>query len=134
MLQLSSSQHARIGCDLFRERLRQSLAGADAEFRGLPVADQKEFVELSHEHARSLGFRTEQGVAAYALGALWRGLGFEQAVPLLMALLRAPLPEVRKVHGLSDWVHDQLDPLATPLSGDLALRRSYVLTKPWGRQ
>ena len=134
MLQLSSSQLATVGRDVFRERLRQSLARVDADFRSLPAADQNEFVALSHAHARGLGFLTEQGVAAYALGALRMGLGFEAQVPLLMVLLRAPLPELRKLHGMSDWVHDQLNPHATSQSGDTALRESFVLTKPWGRQ
>jgi hypothetical protein len=132
MIRLSPNQYARIGGNVFRERLQASLARADADFRALPPADQKEFVALAHDHARGLGFRTEQGVAAYALGASWMGIGFEEPVPLLMVLLRAPVPEVRKVHGMSDWVHDQLGPRATPESGDAALRRSFVLTTPWG--
>jgi hypothetical protein len=134
MPQLSPGQFAKVGGEVFRERLRKSLARADTEFGTLPEPDQKEFIELSHEHARSLGFRTEQGVAAYALGALWMGIGFEEPVTLLMVLLRARIPEVRKVHGLSDWVHDQLGPHATPESGDDALRRSFQRTKPWGLQ
>lgn len=131
-MQFSLDQVARIGGDVFRERLRKSLARNDAEFRALPQADQAEFVELAHEHARRIGFRTEQGVAAYALGALWMGLGFEEPVRLLRALLQARIPEARKVHGMSEWVHDQLGPHATAASGDDALRRSFQLTKPWG--
>jgi hypothetical protein len=131
-MQFSLDQITRIGGEVFRERLRKSLARADAGFRALSESDQKEFIELSHERARGLGFRTEQGVAAYALGALWMGLAFEEPARLLMALLQARIPEVRKVHGLCEWVHDQLGPQATPASGDNALRRSFQLTRPWG--
>ena len=134
MMQISPSQFATVGGGVFRERLRQSLARADSGFRALPQTEQSEFVELSHDHARRLGFRTEQGVAAYALGALWIGIGFEEPVRLLNVLLQAAIPEVRKVHGMSDWVHDQLGPHATPESGDDALRKSFQLTKPWGLQ
>lgn len=134
MIQLSPDQFAKVGGEVFRERLRKSLARADAQFSTLPESDQKEFIDLGHEHARGLGFRTEQGIAAYALGALWMGIGFEEPVRLLMVLLRARLPEVRKVHGLSEWVHDQLGPRATPDSGDHALRKSFHLTRPWGLQ
>lgn len=131
-MQFSLDQVARIGGEVFRERLRKSLARNDAQFRTMPEADQREFVGLAHEHARRIGFRTEHGVAAYALGALWMGLGFEEPVRLLMVLLQAPIPEARKVHGMSEWVHDQLGPNATSASGDDALRRSFHLTKPWG--
>ncbi len=134
MTQFSQGQFEKIGANVFRDRLRRSLARADQEFGGLPEPEQREFIELSHEQARLLGFRTEQGVAAYALGALWMGLGFEEGVPLLMTLLQAPVPEVRKVHGMSEWVHDQLGPHATLASGDDALRRSVQLTRPWGLQ
>ena len=44
----------------------------------------------------------------------------------------APVPELRKVHGMSNWVHDQLGPHATQQSGDDTLRNSFMLTKPWG--
>ena len=131
-MQFSLDQVDRIGGDVFRERLRKSLARNDAEFRVMPERDQREFVGLAHDQARRLGFGTEQGVAAYALGALWMGLGFEAPVRLLMVLLQARIPEARKVHGLSEWVHDQLGANATPASGDDALRRSFHLTKPWG--
>jgi hypothetical protein len=134
MIQLSPGQFSKVGGEVFRERLRKSLARADGEFGTLPEPDQKEFIALGHDHARGLGFRTEQGVAGYVLGALWMGIGFEEPVKLLMVLLRAQIPEVRKVHGLSEWVHDQLGPRATPESGDDALRKSFQLTKPWGLQ
>ncbi len=99
-----------------------------------PAAEQREFIEISHDRARQLGLRTEQGVAAYVLAASWMGIGFEDSVRLLKALLGAPVPELRKVHGMSQWVHDQLGPNATPESGDNALRRSFHLTRPWGLQ
>ena len=132
MLQCSAEQMQRIGNDVFRGRLRRSLAGNDKDFAAMSPEAQKSFVIASHEQASRLGFRTEQGVAAYALGGLWLGVGFETSSPLLQRLLQSPIPEARKVHAMGDWVHDQLGPGSTPQSGDAALRRSLGQTVNWG--
>ena len=132
MLQCSAEQMQRIGNDVFRGRLRSSLAGNDKDFAAMSPEAQKSFVIASHEQASRLGLRTEQGVAAYALGGLWLGVGFETSSPLLQRLLQTPIPEARKVHAMGDWVHDQLGPGSTPQTGDAALRRSFGQTVNWG--
>ena len=132
MFQFSAEQMKRLGDDVFRGRLISSLAGNDKDFAAMSPEAQKSFVIASHEQASRLGFRTEQGVAAYALGGLWLGVGFETSSPLLQRLLQTPIPEARKVHAMGDWVHDQLGPGSTPRSGDAALRRSLGQTVNWG--
>ena len=132
MLQCSAEQMQRIGNDVFRGRLRSSLARNDKDFAAMPYDDRQTFVIDCHEQATRLGLLTEQGVAAYAIGALWLGLDFEMASPLLQSLLQTSIPEARKVHAMSDWVHHQLGPSATPQSGDAALRRSFGQTVNWG--
>lgn len=122
----------QMGDALFKDRLRLSLARNDVDFAAMAPQAQREFVAAAHEGAHAAGLRTEQGVAGYALGALWLGVGFEEGSRRLQSLLRAGLPEARKVHAMSEWVHDQLGRDATPQSGDAALRRSFVLTAPWG--
>ena len=132
MIRIFADQMQDLGARAFRERLRASLARNDVDFAAMPPAAQHEFVAASHEQAQRLGLRSEQAVAAYALGALWLGVGFEESSPLLEKLLSTSVPEVRKVHAMSEWVRDQLGANSTPQSGDEALRRSFALTAPWG--
>jgi hypothetical protein len=132
MIHTTASQMQHLGDQAFRERLRASLARNDVDFAAMSAAAQHAFVAASHGHARLLGLRSEQAVAAYALGALWLGVGFEEASPLLQRLLRTSVPEVRKAHAMSEWVRDQLGATSTPQSGDAAIRKSFALTAPWG--
>ncbi|MFG6462505.1 hypothetical protein ACG04Q_13080 [Roseateles sp. DXS20W] len=134
MLNLRDDQMQRLGEAGFSRRLAESLARHDTDFAAMAADAQQAFVAAAIAQARQVGFRTEQGIAGYALGALWLGVGFEQAQPLLLRVLQGPLPEVRRVHALGEWVHDQLGPAATPASGEAALRRSFELTQPWGLQ
>jgi hypothetical protein len=132
MSQISANQMRHMGDQAFRERLRASLARNDVDFAAMPTGAQREFVTASHEHARLLELRGEQAVAAYALGALWLGVGFEETSPLLQKLLSTSVPEVRKTHAMSEWVRDHLGATSTPDSGDAAIRKSFALTAPWG--
>jgi hypothetical protein len=132
MNQISSEQLGQMGNRAFRERLRLSLARNDSDYSAMPATAQHEFVVASHEHARLLGLHGESAIAAYALGALWLGVGFEDGSALLQRLLGTSVPEVRKVHAMSEWVRDQLGATSTPGSGDTALRKSFALTAPWG--
>jgi hypothetical protein len=132
MIQISASQMKQMGDRAFRARLRASLARNDVDFAAMTPEAQQGFVAASHEQARALGLRTEQGIAAYALGALWLGVDFEQSSNLLTSLLKAALPEARKVHAMSEWVKDRLAANPPPQSGDAALRKSFALTAPWG--
>lgn len=124
---------ARAGRNIFLERLNSALWRVDKTWAAQAEDERQAFLQAAWAQADTLGFRTERGVAGYALAARWMGLAFEQDVPLLMTLLKAPMPEPRKLHGLSDWVHDQLGAQATPASGDAAIRRSFGLTEAWGR-
>lgn len=133
MLTVSTSGITAMGRSAFLRRLDDGLKRSDTVWAEVPADERREFLEAAWARADELGLRSERGVAAYALAAWWRGLGFERDVPLLLALLAAPLPEVRKIHGMNEWVHDQLRPDATPESGDAAIRRSFAVTEPWGR-
>jgi len=132
MSQIAANQMRHMGDQAFRERLRASLARNDVDFAAMPTGAQRELVTASHEHARLLELRGEQAVAAYALGALWLGVGFEETSPLLQKLLSTSVPEVRKTHAMSEWVRDHLGATSTPDSGDAAIRKSFALTAPWG--
>ena len=123
-----------IGGQVFLSRLDQQLGQHDPAWGAQAPRERQALLAEFAAQAQRLGLVSERGVAAYALGASWLGSGFEQQAPLLLALLNAPMPEVRKVHGLCDWVHDQLGRTATPASGDAVIRRSFALTEPWGRQ
>ncbi len=133
MLNFTAAQSQALGDQAFLTRLDAGLRPYDARFAALPTAARLDFLTQALSRARELTLVSERGVAAYALGARWMGLGFEQASPLLMKLLRLPMPEDRKVHALCEWVQDQLGPAATPASGESALRRSFTLTEPLGR-
>jgi hypothetical protein len=133
MMKISGGQQAAIGDDIFLSRLRRSLTRTDVDFAAMAPKAQDEFLVAAVARAREIPFRTEQGVAAYVLGALWLGVGFEADSSLLSRLLAARLPEIRKVHAMGEWVRDRLGPHATEASGDAALRRSFALTEPWGR-
>ena len=132
-MQFSGRQLGEINDDVLLSRLRRSLARADVDFAAMTPEAQQEFLGAAVPQARALGLRTEQGVAGYVLGALWLGVGFETASPLLSRLLAARVPEARKTHAMGEWVHDRLGPNPTDASGDAALRRSFALTEPWGR-
>jgi hypothetical protein len=133
LLHFSRSTSQSIGSQLFLQRLDRRLAQQDATWRAQPPVDRQALLAVLAAQAQRLGFASERGVAAHVLAASWLGPGFEQRSLLLLALLKAPMPEVRKVHGLCEWVHDQLVPQATPASGDAVIRRSFALTEPWGR-
>ena len=133
MLTISTSQLERVERKRFIDKADAALAARIPEWAASPPADRRHFIELCLERGARYGLLSEQSVMAYALGAVWLGMGFEEESPLLMQLLRAPMPEIRKSHGLSDWVGDQIGPHTTPESGDAAIRRSFMLTTPWGR-
>lgn len=133
MLTLSEHALRQSGRSIFLRRLDDALARLDDTWAVQARDERQAFLSEAWQQADALGLHSERGVAGYALAARWLGLRFEQDVPLLMALLNAPMPEVRKLHGLSDWVHDQLGPHATAASGDAAIRHSFALTEPWGR-
>ena len=133
MLAFSAAQIAQAEHDRFFGKADRALAARVPEWAQSGLAERREFVERCLARAAGYGMASEQSVMAYALAALWMGLGFEDESPLLKQLLRAPAPELRKAHGLSEWVADQLGPVATPASGDAAIRRSFALTEPWGR-
>lgn len=134
-LTFDEQQADQLSLDLFVRRVDAVLCREDAVWSAQTPEERRAFVResLRRARARGLGLVSERGVAAYTLAARWMGPEFEQRSSLLMALLDAQLPEVRRVHGLGEWVHDQLGPQATPASGDAAIRRSFAMTEAWGR-
>lgn len=133
MLNLSASQTRWVEHRLFIDKADRALVVRVPEWAASPVDERRDFISMCLERSARHGLRSEQSVMAYALGALWLGLAFEEESPLLLQLLAAPVPELRKSHGLSEWVSDQLGAAASPASGDAAIRTSFALTMPWGR-
>lgn len=133
LLIISERQMADIGEAVFLTRVDAALLAQVAGWGDDPPAERRAFLQGCLAQAHSLELTSEQSVVSYALGACWLGIGFESASPLLLQLLAAPLPELRRCHGMNEWVADQLHRDATPDSGDDAIRRSFALTEPWGR-
>lgn len=133
MLKFSAAQMNAMGESMFRERADQALRARVPGWADEPRAEREAFLQDCLERARAHRLTSEQGIISYALGAWWLGSGFEHASALLLQMLAAPLPELRRCQGMNDWVADQLHRDATPDSGDDAIRRSFALTEPWGR-
>ena len=96
MLTLSEHALRQSGRSVFLRRLDDALARLDRTWAVQARDERQAFLSEAWQQADALGLRSERGVAGYALAARWMGLRFEQEVPLLMALLKAPMPEVRK--------------------------------------
>lgn len=133
MLSFSATQTRLAERQIFDDKFDRAFAAHVPEWAAIPPAERHEFIAWCLERSGKYGLLSEQSVAAYGLGALWMGAGFEEGSPLLTQLLGSPVPELRKAHGLSEWVADQLGPTATRESGDAAIRSSFALTAPWGR-
>jgi hypothetical protein len=78
------------------------------------------------------GLKTEQGVASYALGAWWLGVGFEQKSRYLEALLMSSFPELRRVYAMNEWVHTILGEPENISSADEDLKNAFYRTSAWG--
>ena len=135
MFKFTPTQMAARGENAFIRRLDSALLARRVPGWGDGAAEERDaWLREAVARARLRGFTSEQGVVSYVLGAAFMDIGFEDRSPLLLQLLAAPLPELRRSHGMNDWVADQLRPGATPDSGDAAIRRSFAATEAWGRR
>ncbi|MBA4178144.1 MAG: hypothetical protein C0505_16545, partial [Leptothrix sp. (in: Bacteria)] len=98
----------------------------------LPAGERLSLVVASLDAAEAQHLRTEQGLAAYALAACFLGLGFEAGSAPLRSLLASPMPEVRRVHALNEWVRATLGDPSNPGRADEALQQSLQRTAAWG--
>lgn len=133
MLKLTEEQLALYGKMGFIEKLDESLSRQYPEFSKLPDEERIDFLVSSLAAAEQVGLTTEQGVASYALAAHWLGVGFESRSKHLLALLHSPLPEIRKIVAMNEWVHTILGSPDDIDSADEAMKQAFFKTEAWGR-
>lgn len=132
MLHFSRSQLNQIADAQFRARLDAAMRRTVPEYAGASPALRDEFVLLALDCAGAARLVTEQGIAAYALGAWYIEPEFEHRSRLLLALLKTTLPEFRKVHAMNEWLHAVIGNPSDVESADMALRKSFDATRAWG--
>ena len=131
-MHVSQSQFDQIADAWFSARLDAAMRRAVPEYAGASPELCGDFVMLAVDCARTASFVTEQGIAAYALGAWYFEPEFEQRSRLLLAQLTTTLPEFRKIHAMNEWLHAALGNPCDVESADTALRKSFDATRPWG--
>ena len=102
-------------------------------FADLGQDDRTEFLKQSILAAESRGFKTEQGLASYALAVWWLGLDFESASEKLKALLESDYPEVRKAHAMNEWVQAAIGNPGNISAADEKLKQALAVTEAWGK-
>ena len=131
-MQVSQSQFDQIADAQFSGRLDKAMRRAVPEYASCSPDLRGDFALLAVDCARKASFVTEQGIAAYALGAWYFEPEFEQRSRLLVALLATTLPEFRKIHAMNEWLHAALGDPRDLESADTALRKSFDMTRAWG--
>ncbi len=132
MLEISAEQlelHEKMA---LIKKLDQSFCRQYPDFAKRDDKERLDFLADCLLTARELGFKTEQGVASYALAAYYLGIGFEKKSQQLQALLSSTVPEVRKVYAMNEWVHTILGDPDNLALADETLQRAFDFTSAWG--
>ncbi|MBJ6750704.1 hypothetical protein [Geomonas anaerohicana] len=116
----------------FIERLDAALMRDLSDYYKIGRDQRREFLAAAVELAENKGFKSEQGMASYVLALWYLDIDFEEKSTALETLLASPLPEVRRVHALNQWVESFLGDPDNIAAADEALRKSLQLTEPWG--
>jgi hypothetical protein len=133
MLTMTQEQMDHLARAMLVKKLDAAFERDVPDFKDLTDADRAEFFEESLAAAQSVGLKTEQGVASYALAVWWLGLNFEEVSEELKNLLLSDYPEVRKVHAMNEWVHVLLGDLDDISGADEKLRQALETTAAWGQ-
>ncbi|QWV94610.1 hypothetical protein KP004_05350 [Geomonas oryzisoli] len=116
----------------FLERLDAALMRDLSDYYRIERDQRREFLAGAIELAESKGFRSEQGMASYVLALWYLDIDFEDKSSELETLLASSLPEVRRIHGMNQWVEALLGDPDNIAAADDALKKSLQLTEPWG--
>ncbi|UPU34823.1 hypothetical protein M1B72_15385 [Geomonas paludis] len=116
----------------FIERLDAALMRDLSDYYKIGRDQRREFLAAAVELAENKGFKSEQGMASYVLALWYLDIDFEEKSTALETLLVSPLPEVRRVHALNQWVETVLGDPDNIAAADEALTKSLQLTEPWG--
>lgn len=133
MLKVRSQQLHQVARAMFIEKVDAAFVSDVPGYADVDKPARKDFIVESMAAAERIGLTTEQGIASYALAVWWLGLDFETMSEELETLLRSDLPEVRKVHGMNEWVHAALGTPDNLAAADEKLKEALKLTEPWGK-
>lgn len=125
MLQLDAKQIDLYEKMAFAEKLDKSFCKQFPDFAELDDNERATFLVDCMFAADQLGFKTEQGVASYALAAYWLEIGFEKKSRDLQVLLSSDFSEVRKTYAMNEWVHTILGDPENPAAADEALKQAF---------
>ncbi|WP_129126974.1 hypothetical protein [Geomonas oryzae] len=103
-----------------------------ADYHRIERGQRLQFLAAAVELAENKGFSSEQGIASYVLALWYLDIDFEEKSDELASLLLSPLPEVRRVHAMNQWVEALLGEPDNIAAADEALKKALHLTEPWG--
>jgi len=132
MLKISKEQCERMARDMFLNKLVAAFSREIPSFAACDREDRKFFLTEAVLLAESKGFKTEQGLASYALAVWWLGVDFEEKSQALQALMQSIYPEVRKIQAMNEWVNAMIGDPKSMATADEALKQGLTLTEPWG--
>ena len=134
MLRIRPEQMDQMARGMFIRKLDAAFTRDIPGFADLDCDDDRtEFLKQSILAAESKGFKTEQGIASYALAVWWLGLDFECASEELKTLLKSDYPEVRKAHAMNEWVQAAIGNPESIAAADEKLKQALAVTEAWGK-
>lgn len=131
-MKILAAQLHQIADSIFLQKLYRSFSKSLPDFGKLTEDEKLGFLEKSITDARALGLCTEIGIASYVMGVWWLDFNFEKQSQFLLSILHSEFPEIRKVHGMNEWIQARLCSPADPVAADQALSNSEKTTAPWG--
>jgi hypothetical protein len=131
-MQIQQDQFDELAASVLSERIGRSLHRAVPEYRQASQELKSAFLTLASDEARSAGFDTEKGIAAYVLGAWYLEPGFQARSKLLTALFASRLPEFRRLYSMDAWLHAAIGRPGDVAAADDELRKAFARTHAWG--
>jgi len=129
---ISKKQSDQTARDIFLQRLVAAFSRDIPSFAACEWQDRKSFMSEAVLLAESKGFKTEQGLASYALAVWWLGADFEEKSQALQSLMQSTYPEVRKLQAMNEWVNAMIGNPESVSAADKALKQGLRLAEPWG--
>ena len=131
-MQFQQEQFDQIALSRLGERIASALGRTVPEYHQASAELRADFLTLAIDEAQSAGFATEQGIAAYVLGAWYLEPGFQSRSALLAGLFASGLPEFRRQYSMNAWLHEAIGHPADVPAADIALRKAFERTHAWG--
>lgn len=133
-MKVHARQLQQLGEARLRRKVNTAMVNHAEGFAQLSAEQRSAFMDEALAEARNWGFRSEQGLGAYALALWFLDTDFPASSRYLQALLESTTLEVRKVHAMNEWVSSRLGHPDEPGIADERLRQAYHFTAPWGGQ